>query len=324
MEKYTFTAGKDKEDSRIDHYLVPLLETVSRTRIQNLIKDGFITVNGEEVRANYRVKEADEIEVQLPPAREFRLTPEDIPLEIVFEDDYLLVINKPPGLVVHPGVGNWNGTLLNGLLFYLQKSGQNDPNKRPGLVHRLDKDTSGLLIAAKDEDTLNYMQAELKERRIKRKYQALAWGHLKDEKGTIELSIGRASTHRSKMAVTEKNAREAITGYELLTRYKFADHLELSLQTGRTHQIRVHLSHLGHPVIGDREYGGDEKILTGIYDRYRAEARHIIEIMPRQALHAYKLEFKHPKTGLVHTIVSELPDDIAAVIKYLKEIESKV
>jgi len=324
LENYSFVVQRENQDTRIDHYLVPLLKGVSRTRIQNLIKEGFITVNGEEIRANYRVKENDEIEVSVPPAREFKLLPEDIPLDIVFEDEYLLVINKPPGMVVHPAVGNWTRTLLNGLLFYLQKGGVQPADKRPGLVHRLDKDTSGLLIAAKDEATLNFMQAELKERRIKRRYQALVWGHLKDKEGKIELSIGRAQSDRRKMTVTERNAREAVTRYELLNRYKFADHLELALQTGRTHQIRVHLSHLGHPVMGDREYGGDEKILGGIYDQYRSEARHIIEMMPRQALHAYKLEFRHPKTGMIHTVRADLPEDIVRVIEYLKEIESKL
>ena len=178
------------------------------------------------------------------------------------------------------------------------------------------------MIAAKDENTLNFMQNELKERRIKRYYEAFVWGHMREEGGKIELPIGRSPTNRMYMAVTDQNSRPAITKYELKTRFKFCDHVWVSLQTGRTHQIRVHFSHLGHPVVGDRDYGGDEKVLPGLFDLYRNQARRIIEMVPRQCLHARKIEFKHPKTGLIHTVKSDFPDDMQSVIDYLNEIES--
>jgi 23S rRNA pseudouridine1911/1915/1917 synthase len=322
MNEFNFIFDISSKESRIDHYLVAKLETFSRTRIQNLIKEGSITVNGLETKANYKLRAGDEIAGTIPDIREFKLVPEDIPLDIVFEDDYLLVINKPAGMVVHPAIGNFKGTLLNGLLFYLQQNSSQTLNKRPGLIHRLDKDTSGLLMAAKDEEILNIMQAQLKERRIKREYQALVWGHLKEPRGKLDLPIGRSPTDRRKMAVIDRNSRQALTNYSLITRYKFADHITAKLQTGRTHQIRVHFSHLRHPVIGDREYGGDESVLSGLFDQYRNEARHILKIMPRQSLHACKLEFKHPKRGLIYSFKSDLPDDMMAVLNYLIEIES--
>jgi len=323
MDRFGFTVESRESKLRIDNYLTSKIAKTSRTNIQKLIKDGFITVNGEEVKPNYRIRVGDEIDAVIPEAREFVLKAEDIPLDIRFEDEYLLVINKPAGMVVHPAIGNYSGTLLNGLLYYLKNERAEDVFERPGLVHRLDKDTSGLLIAAKNESSLNFLQEELKNRRIKREYQAMVWGHMNDNQGRIELPIGRSDKDRRKMAVREKNSRQAKTRYALKTRYKFADHLLISLQTGRTHQIRVHFSHMGHPIIGDREYGGDEKILSGIFDLYRNEARNVLKIMQRQFLHAYKLQFKHPATGLIHTVKSELPEDMQLTIDYLEEIESK-
>jgi len=318
---YEFSVDPECQDQRLDHYLVEKLVGTSRTRIQKLLKDGYITVNDSVVRANYRVQAGDHIKAMLLEAHAFKLIPEDIPLNIVYEDKYLLVIDKPVGMVVHPAVGHWTGTLLNGLLYYLQKQNGGQLKGHPGLVHRLDKDTSGLLLAAKDEDTLKFMQLELKERRVKREYQALVWGHLKEEQGRIDLPIGRNPSDRKKMCVTEKNSRSAVTKYSLETRYKFSDHLRINLQTGRTHQIRVHFSHLGHPVVGDREYGGDENILSGLFDLYRTQARNIIEAIPRQALHASKLQFNHPVRKLMQIVKSELPEDIRSIITYLQKID---
>ena len=229
---YQFTVEPEYQDQRIDHYLVEMLAGTSRTRIQKLIKEGYIKVNDGEVRANYRVQADDNITAMLLEAHEFKLIPENIPLKIVFEDEYLLVIDKPAGMVVHPAVGNWTGTLLNGLLYYLQEQAGGKLEGHPGLIHRLDKDTSGLLLAAKDQETLKFMQLELKERRVKREYQALVWGHVKDEEGRIDLPIGRNPSDRKKMCVTEKNSRTAVTKYKLETRYKFCDHLKINLQTG--------------------------------------------------------------------------------------------
>ncbi|NIP44662.1 MAG: RluA family pseudouridine synthase [candidate division Zixibacteria bacterium] len=324
MDQFSITVNRDGEGERIDHYLVVNTKGLSRTKIQKLIKEGFITVNNDTVKSNFRLSAGDEIEGTIPPVREFKLEPETIPLDIKFEDEYLLVLNKPAGLVVHPGTGNWAGTLLNGLLHYLGDKGELSGERRPALVHRLDKETSGLLIAAKDEPTLNYMQLELKKRRIKRRYQALVWGHLREEQAVINFPIGRLPTDRRKMTVDDESGRDATTRYVLLERYKFIDHVDISLQTGRTHQIRVHFSHLGHPVVGDSDYGGDDKILQGLFDQYRMDARKVLAIMRRQALHAWRLEFRHPRTGLIHAIKSELPDDIMKVLSYIKEIDSKL
>ncbi len=323
-EKFEYSVQEDDDEMRLDHYLVDALKDVSRTRIQKLIKEGEIRINGQKVKSNYRLRTDDLITGSIPDAPVFRIEAEELPLDIVFEDDYLLVINKPAGMVVHPAVGNWHGTLLNGILYHVQQQ-NGEATKKPGLIHRLDKDTSGLIMAAKDDQTLNFMQNELKERRVKRRYQAIVWGHLNEEEGRIELPISRSPGDRRKMAVIEsKTSRQAITRYKLISRYKFADHLDISLQTGRTHQIRVHLSHLGHPLVGDYDYGGDEKILSGLFDQYRSEARELIDMIGRQALHAYRLEFNHPQSGRIHTLKSELPEDMRKLIKYLQDIESKM
>lgn len=321
MEHFEFTVESGEVDRRIDRFLRDQLKGVSRSRIQKLIVDGMITVNGEEIRANYRLREGDMITGDNPQERKFHLVPEQIDLDIRYEDDYLLVINKPPGLVVHPAVGNYSGTLLNGIIYYLGQKAEDDQQLHPGLVHRLDKDTSGLLLVSKVESVRNYLQEELKARRIKRLYQALVWGHLREAEGKIELPLGRSPGDRRKMAVVDHNGREAITKYRRLTRYKFADQLEVALQTGRTHQIRVHFSHLGHPVMGDRDYGGDENIIPGLYDQYRQEARNILDMISRQCLHACKLSFRHPITGLAHTIKSDPPQDMQNVIEYLDRVE---
>lgn len=321
MEHFEFKVEADQVDRRIDRFLRDHLEGVSRSRIQKLIVDGMITVNGEEIRANYRLREDDLIEGDNPQRRRFHLVPEQIELDIRYEDDYLLVINKPPGLVVHPAVGNYTGTLLNGIIYYLGQKAEDDHNLHPGLVHRLDKDTSGLLLVSKVESVRNFLQEELKARRIKRHYQAIVWGHLRETEGKIELPLGRSPGDRRKMAVVDHNGREAVTNYHRLVRYKFADQIEVALQTGRTHQIRVHFSHIGHPVVGDRDYGGDENIISGMYDQYRQEARNILKLISRQCLHAWKLSFKHPVTKLVHTLKSDPPEDMQKIIEYLERIE---
>jgi len=313
LEHYSFVVKSGDNCRRVDLYLQEKIGDISRTRVQKLIADGHVTVNGSEVRGSYRPREGDEIEVVVPDPKEFHLVAEDIPLDVVHEDEDLVVINKPAGMVVHPAPGHWSGTLVNALLHHVKDFKGISGQIRPGLVHRLDMNTSGLLVVAKSEKSLYFLADEMKERRIKRKYVAFVWGHMPEEDGRLDAPIGRSRKDRKKMTVTNLASREAETIYRVLARYLFAHKLELQLQTGRTHQIRVHLSHIGHPVIGDPDYGGREKAMTGIFDQYRGRASEILKAIGRQALHAYKLSFRHPSSNLEMSFESELPDDIRRV-----------
>jgi 23S rRNA pseudouridine1911/1915/1917 synthase len=316
---YSLSVTDSDIDGRVDHFLRDKLKNVSRTYVQKLLSSGHITVNGCEVRGSYRPKEGDEIEVVIPEAQEFHLSPEPIPLNVVYEDSDLIVIDKPAGLVVHPAPGHWTGTLVNALLYHVRDFKGIAGQIRPGLIHRLDMNTSGLMVVAKSDSSLAFLSEEMKHRRIKRLYRALTWGHFNNDRGTIRAPIGRSIKDRKRMAVTDKNSRPAITNYNVLVRYAFADSLELSLQTGRTHQIRVHLSHSGHPVIGDPDYGGREKAVSGLFDRHRPAAREVLQSIDRQALHAYKLAFKHPYSGLMLSFESAIPDDMQLAAKVLSE-----
>jgi 23S rRNA pseudouridine1911/1915/1917 synthase len=317
LEQYSFVVEPDDDFRRVDLYLQEKIGSISRTRVQKLIADGHVTVNGSEVRGSYKPREGDEIEAVVPDPQEFHLIAEDIPLDIVHEDDEIVVINKPAGMVVHPAPGHWTGTLVNALLYHVKDFKGISGQTRPGLVHRLDMETSGLLVVAKSDKSLSFLADEMKERRIKRKYVAFVWGHLPDEDGRIDAPIGRSRKDRKKMTVTNLGSRQAVTKYRVLTKYLFADKLELQLQTGRTHQIRVHLSHIGHPVIGDPDYGGREKAMTGIFDQYRKHATEILKAIDRQALHAYKLSFRHPSTNLEISFESQLPDDMELIKELL-------
>ena len=318
MEQYSFVVESVDDFRRVDLYLQEKIGSISRTRVQKLITNGHVTVNGSEVRGSYKPREGDEIEAVVPDPQQFHLVAEDIPLDIVHEDDEIVVINKPAGMVVHPAPGHWTGTLVNALLYHVKDFKGISGQTRPGLVHRLDMETSGLLVVAKSDKSLSFLADEMKDRRIKRKYIAFVWGHLQEEEGRIDAPIGRSRKDRKKMAVTNMGSRQAVTKYRVLTKYLFADKLELQLQTGRTHQIRVHLSHIGHPVIGDPDYGGREKAMTGIFDQYRQHATEILKAIDRQALHAYKLSFKHPSTNLEMSFESQLPDDMKLVEKLLR------
>ena len=317
MEQYSFVVEPDDDFRRVDLYLQEKIGSISRTRVQKLIAAGHVTVNGSEVRGSYKPREGDEIEAVIPDPQEFHLVAEDIPLDIVHEDDEIIVIDKPAGMVVHPAPGHWTGTLVNALLHHVKDFKGISGQTRPGLVHRLDMETSGLLVVAKSDKSLSFLADEMKERRIKRKYIAFVWGHMPEEEGRIDAPIGRSRKDRKKMTVTNLGSREAVTKYRVLTKYLFADKLELQLQTGRTHQIRVHLLHIGHPVIGDPDYGGREKAMTGIFDQYRKLAAEILKATDRQALHAYKLSFKHPSTNLEMSFESQLPDDMKLVEELL-------
>ncbi len=318
IEKIEIIVDEGTESERIDSYLAshPDLE-LTRSKIQNLISDQAIIINGLEANKKQKVKPHDTIIISITPAEEILLEPEDIPLDIVYDDEYLAVVNKQPGLVTHPGAGNKSGTLVNALLFNFQNLSQATDKDRPGIVHRLDKDTSGLLLIAKNDNVHHKLQEAIQAREVKRTYLALVCGHMKEDFGEINLPIGRSINDRKKMTVTNVGSREAITEYKLLARYRTYDLLEVSLQTGRTHQIRVHFSHLGHPVFGDNEYGGRDKWHKGIFGPERPLAKKLLGTLKRQALHAQKIAFTHPITGEKIELEAKIPDDYNRVINIL-------
>ena len=303
---------------RIDRYLASHPEVnLSRTRVQKLIYDGLVLVNDETVAKKQRLGIGDLISITIPPPAKSKIEAENIPINIVFEDEFLAVVDKPAGMVTHPGAGNYSGTLVNAMIYHFEKLANSSSPDRPGIVHRLDKDTSGLLIIAKKDDVYQRLQEAIQKREVKRTYLALVCGHLPDETGEIDLPVGRSRKDRKKMSVTG-DGRQAVTLYHRQERYRSYDLLEVNLQTGRTHQIRVHFSHLGHPVFGDPEYGGREKNLKGLFAPERILAKKMLEIINRQALHAKKLEFVHPVTKKPISLTSNLPEDFKELLALLK------
>jgi 23S rRNA pseudouridine1911/1915/1917 synthase len=304
---------------RLDKFLSSRIEKTSRTRIQNAANAGNILVNNKPVKPNYRVKPNDIVQVVLPnPPREIELIPENIPLNIVYEDDDVVVVNKDPGMVVHPAYGNYTGTLVNALMYHFRdipmfQSGE----LRPGLVHRIDKNTSGILVIAKNELALNKLSRQFYDRTTGRKYVALVWGTPDPPEGTITGHVGRSIRDRKIMQVFPDGSqgKPAITHYSLIEDLGYVSLVECRLETGRTHQIRIHFSHIKHPLFNDEEYGGD-KILRGTtFARYQQFIRNCFAILPRQALHAKSLSFDHPVTGKRLSFDSELPDDMKQVIE---------
>lgn len=320
--QHTFTADKKQSPLRIDRFLVDRIEGISRSKIQAAIGEGQVLVNGNVAKANYKVRPLDRIEVitsEEPVVHE--LLPEDIPLNIVFEDDDIVVINKGPGMVVHPGVGNYTGTLVNALLFHFQKNG--DEVSRPLLAHRIDKDTSGLLVAAKNENALNAIADQFAKRTSKRKYQALVWGTFDEKEGTIEGNITRNPSDRKKFMVTheEEVGKPAITHYKVLEDFTYVTLVECRLETGRTHQIRVHMKYTGHTLFSDSFYGGDRILKGVVFSKYRQFIENCFKLLPRQALHAKSLGFVHPTTGEEMYFESELPDDFQQVLSKWRTIK---
>lgn len=306
----------------MDKFLALELEQVlSRSAVQRLIEEGKVTVGGKIQKSSYKIQAADLIEVEIPPRPVYEITAEKLPLKIHFEDEELIVLEKPAGMVSHPAVGHWTGTLVNALLYHFGLEKADEENFRLGLVHRLDKNTSGLLLVAKTMTAHAQLQKQLKDRTLKRQYQAISWGHLKGKKGLIDLPLGRSPADRKKVVVTKERSRPALTEYEVLENFAFAQLLKIALRTGRTHQIRAHLSHLGHPVFGDPEYGGREKALGGIKGDYRQEGGKALELINRQALHAFYLSFAHPVTKEKKEFFSDLPDDFQALLDYLRALE---
>ena len=311
-EHYSFTADQGQSPLRVDKFLMSRIEKVTRNKIQQAAKAGSIFVGDQVVKSNYKVKAGDQVKVLFAhPPYENLLVPEALDLDIVFEDETLVVINKPAGLVVHPGHGNYSGTLLNGLLHHFQQLPKNS-NNRPGLVHRIDKDTSGLLVVAKTEYAMTHLAKQFFDKTSERTYLALVWGDFEQEEGTIEGAIGRHPKNRLQMTVFEDNSqgKEAITHYKVKERFGYVTLVECQLETGRTHQIRAHMKYIGHTLFNDARYGGD-KILKGTsFTKYKQFVENCFSLLPRQALHAKTLGFIHPETGEKLTFDSNVPKDL--------------
>ena len=317
-EHFRFTVDKGQTPIRIDKYLTERIVSASRNRIQQAADAGYVMVNDKAVKSNYKVKPCDSIVIMMDyPKYENDIIPEDIPLNVVYEDDQLMVINKPAGLVVHPGCGNYHGTLVNAIAWHLRENKNYDPNDPTvGLVHRIDKDTSGLLVVAKTPDAKTNLGLQFFHKTTKRTYNALVWGNMEQDEGTIETNIARNPKDRMQMAAfTDENiGKHAITHYKALERFGYVTLVECRLETGRTHQIRVHMKHIGHVLFNDERYGGNE-ILRGLKtNKYKQFITNCFEICPRQALHAKTLGFTHPSTGKEMFFDSELPEDMTTLL----------
>ena len=318
FEHHRFVVDPGQSLLRIDKYLSTRMESTSRTRIQNAANAGNILVKNSPVKPNYKVKPGDIVQIVLPnPPREIELIPENTPVNIVYEDDDVLVVNKEPGMVVHPAYGNYTGTLVNALMFHFRDLPLFSTGEaRPGLVHRIDKNTSGILVIAKNELSLNRLSRQFFERTTDRKYQALVWGTPDPSEGTITGHVGRNLKDRKIMQVFEDGSegKPAITHYRVLENLGYISLVECKLETGRTHQIRVHFSHIRHPLFNDEEYGGDQILKGTTFTKYQQFIRNCFKILPRQALHAKSLAFDHPVTGKRLYFESPLPDDMVQVI----------
>ena len=328
FEHYRFNADPGQSLLRIDKFLCDRLENASRTRIQNAANAGNILVNNNTVKPSYKIKPGDIVQVVLPtPPREIELIPEDIPLNIVYEDEDVLVVNKKAGMVVHPAYGNYTGTLVNALMWHFMDLPLfNTGESRPGLVHRLDKNTSGILVIAKNEYALNRLSKQFYDRTTDRRYNALVWGIPDPPEGTITGNVGRNVKDRKIMQVfkDDTEGKTAITHYKVLENFGYISLIECKLETGRTHQIRVHFSHIKHPLFNDEEYGGDQILKGTTFTKYQQFIKNCFKLLPRQALHAKSLAFDHPVTGKRLFFDSDLPDDMVQVInKWRKYISGR-
>jgi 23S rRNA pseudouridine1911/1915/1917 synthase len=303
---------------RVDRFLMDRLPNITRNKLQEGIKQGFVKVNDREIKANYKVRPGDEIVIALPePPRDTEVVPEDIPLNIVFEDLHLLVVNKPAGMVVHPAYNNWSGTLVNALTYHFQNlPTMPDNHGRPGLVHRIDKDTSGLLVVAKTEQAMSGLAKQFYDHSIDRSYTALVWGVPDPESGTINVNLGRSFKDRRITAAFPDgdHGRRAITHYQMIKPLRYVSLINCKLETGRTHQIRAHMKYIGHPLFNDATYGGDRILKGTLFSKYKAFVENCFKILPRQALHAKSLGFVHPASGEFLKFNSELPEDFKQLI----------
>lgn len=322
-ERFTFVTDKGQEPLRLDKYLMNRIEGATRNKVQQAIETGMVLVNDTEVKANYRVKAFDKIVVydeRQPDGDE--IVPENIPLNIVYEDDDILVVDKPVGMVVHPGSGNRNGTLINAVAWHIQQQqppGQEAQDKlaRSGMVHRIDKNTSGLLVLAKNLQALNGLAKQFFAHTVHRRYVALVWGDFEEETGTIVAHVGRHKRFRKLFTAYPEgdSGKDAITHYKVIERFNYVTLVECRLETGRTHQIRVHMQHIGHPLFNDDFYGGDKIVKGTVFTKYKQFVDNCFAMCTRQALHAKELGFIHPATGKEMMFVSELPTDISGVIE---------
>ncbi|MBT8384686.1 MAG: RluA family pseudouridine synthase [Bacteroidia bacterium] len=316
-EHFKFTASEGQEPLRVDKFLMNFIENATRNKIQQAIKAGNVLVNNIEVKSSYKVKPKDIVRVVLAhPPHENLLVAEDIPLNIFYEDDSVIVVNKPAGMVVHPGHGNYSGTLVNGLIYHFENLPKNS-NERPGLVHRIDKDTSGLLVVAKTEFAMANLAKQFYDRKTDRLYHALVWGNMDEDEGTIEGNIGRSLKNRLQMDVFPDGdfGKHAVTHYKVLERFSYVTLVECKLETGRTHQIRAHFKHIGHTLFNDERYGGNIILKGTTFTKYRQFVENCFKILPRQALHAKTLGFEHPVSKKWLQFDSELPDDMQQALE---------
>ena len=317
-EHFRFVADRGQSLLRVDKFLVDRMFGATRNRIQSAADAGCIMANGKPVKSSYKVKPCDVLTVMMDrPRYDNDIIPEDIPLDIVYEDNDLMVVNKPAGLVVHPGCGNYHGTLVNAIAWHLKDNPKYDPNDpQVGLVHRIDKDTSGLLVVAKTPDAKTHLGLQFYNKTTKRKYNALVWGVVENNEGTIEGNIGRNPKDRMQMAVLSDPAqgKHAVTHYRVLERLGYVTLVECVLETGRTHQIRVHMKHIGHTLFNDERYGGNEILKGTHFSKYKQFVNNCFETCPRQALHAMTLGFVHPRTGEEMFFTSPLPEDMTNLI----------
>jgi len=316
-EHYKFVAAAGQNPLRVDKFLMNYIENATRNKIQQAIKAGNVKVNDKEIKPNFKVKPFDEVKVVLShPPYENLLVAENLPIDIVYEDDDLLVVNKQAGMVVHPGHGNYSGTLVNGLIYHIENLPKNK-DERPGLVHRIDKDTSGLLVVAKTEFAMAHLSKQFFNKTTKRIYYALVWGNLEDNEGTIEGHIGRSLRNRLQMTVFPDGefGKAAITHYKVLERFSYVTLVQCQLETGRTHQIRAHFKYIGHPLFNDERYGGNLILKGTTFTKYKQFVENCFKVMPRQALHAKTLGFEHPTSHKFLQFDSEIPQDMTDCLK---------
>ena len=319
-KKFLIDVPEGKRKERIDTFLTHHIENTTRSKVQKAVDAGLVTVNGVVVKSNYNVKPFDKVEAtQLISPRPEDIEAEDITLDIIYEDEYFLIVNKAAGMVAHPAYANYTGTLVNALLHHTKSLSSVNEVGRPGIVHRIDKDTSGLLVVAKDDYTHAKLAAQFSKHSIEREYHAICWGKFSETEGVISSKIARSKSDRKKFTISDKEGKDATTFYKVIEEFEFTSYLKLNLKTGRTHQIRVHLSGMGKPIFGDPTYGGN-KIHSGFeLPKLKSRMMNLLELMPRQALHAKTLGFIHPHTNKLVRFDSELPEDFKLLLEKLRQ-----